>query len=56
MGLGGQRDAPATLPLGKIRYPLCVRLGGAEGRSGRVPKISPQPEFDPQTVQPPASR
>jgi len=56
MGLGGQRHAPATLPLGKIRYPLYGRLGGAEDRSGRVPKILPQPEFDPRTVQPAASR
>jgi hypothetical protein len=52
MGLGGQRHAPATLPLGKIRYPLDGKLGGPEGPSGRVPKISPHP----QTVQPAASR
>jgi len=27
-GVGGQRHAPAALPLGKIWYPLCRRLGG----------------------------
>ena len=33
------------------RYPLYRRLGGTQGRSGRVRKISPPPEFDPRTVQ-----
>jgi len=28
MGVGGQRQAPAALPPGKTRYPLCRRLGG----------------------------
>ena len=56
MGLGGQHHAPATLPLGKIRYPLYGRLGRVEGRSGRVPKILPQPQFDPRAAQPAASR
>jgi len=32
------------------------RLDGLHGRSGRVRKISPPPGFDPQTVQPVASR
>ena len=45
-----------TLPAGKTRYPLYRRLGGPRGRSGRVRKISPPPEFDPRTVQPVASR
>ena len=40
----------------KFRYPLYRRLGGAQGRSGGVRKISPPPEFDPRTVQPVASR
>jgi hypothetical protein len=35
---------------------LCRRLGGPQGRSGRVRKISSPPEFDPRTVQPVASR
>ena len=56
MGLGGQRHAPAALPPGKTRYPLYRRLGGPQGRSGRVRKISPPPGFDPRTVQPVASR
>ena len=32
------------------------RLGGPQGRSRRVRKISPPPIFDPRTVQPVASR
>ena len=38
-GVGGQRHALATLPPGKTRYPLYRRLGGPQGRSGRVRKI-----------------
>jgi hypothetical protein len=56
MGVGGQRHAPAALPPGKTRYQLCRWLGGPQGRSGRVGKISPSPEFDPRTVQQVASR
>jgi hypothetical protein len=56
MGVGGQRHAPAALPPGKTRYPLYRRLGGVQSRPGRVWKISPTPGFDPQTVQPVASR
>jgi hypothetical protein len=41
---------------GKTRYPLYRRLCGSQGRSGQVRKISPPPGFDPQTVQPVASR
>jgi hypothetical protein len=41
MGVGGQRHAHAVLPPGKTRYPLCRRLGGAQGISGKVRKISP---------------
>jgi len=41
---------------GKTRYPLYRRMGGSQGRSGRVRKISPPPGFDPRTVQPVASR
>ena len=55
-GVNGQRDAPAVLPPGKTRYPLYRRLGGSQGRSGRVRKISPSPGFDPRTVQPVESR
>jgi hypothetical protein len=56
MGWGGQRHAPATLSPGKTRYPLYWKLGGPQGQSGWVPKISPPPGFDPRTVQPVASR
>jgi len=41
MWVGGQRHAPAALPPGKTRYPLCRRLGGPQGRTGQVRKISP---------------
>ena len=56
MGMDGQRHVPAALPPGKIRYPLYRRLGGPQGRSGLVRKISTAPGFDPRTVNPVASR
>ena len=56
MWVGGQRHGPAALPPGKTRYPLYRRLGGPQGRSGRMRKISPLPGFDPRTVKPVASR
>ena len=40
-----------SLPPGKTRYPLYRRLGGPQGRSGQVRKISPPPGFDSRTVQ-----
>jgi hypothetical protein len=55
-GVGSQHHAPAALPPGKPRYPLYRRLGGPQGRSGRVQKIAPPPGFDPRTVQPVVSR
>ena len=56
-GVGAQHHAPAVLPPGKSRYPLYMRLGGPQGRSARVQKISPPPPgLDPWTVQPVASR
>ena len=55
-GVGGQHNAPAALPPGKTRYALYRRLGGPQGRFGRVGKISPLTGFDPRTVQPVASR
>jgi hypothetical protein len=54
--MGGQRHAPAAVLPGKTRYPLFRRLGGRQGRSGRVRKISPPPGFYRRTVQPAASR
>ena len=50
MGVSGQRHILAALsppPRGITRCPLYRRLGGPQGRSGRVPKISSAPEFDP---------
>jgi len=44
------------LPPGKKRYPFYMSLGGPQGRSGHVRKISPTPGFDPQTLQPVTSR
>jgi hypothetical protein len=45
-GVRGQRHAPAALPPEKTRYPLYWRLGGPQGRSGQVRKISPPPGFN----------
>jgi hypothetical protein len=42
--------------LGKTWYPLYRRLGGPQGWSGQVRKISPPLGFDPRTVQPIGSR
>ena len=56
MGVGCQHHAPAALPPGKTQYPLHRRLGGPQGLSEQVRKISPPPGFDPRTVQPVASR
>jgi hypothetical protein len=56
-GCEGSESRPChTLPSGKTRYPLYRRLGGPQGRSGQVRKISPPPGFDPQTVQHVGSR
>jgi hypothetical protein len=54
MGVGGQHHALATLcprHPGKTQYPLYRRMGGAQGRSGWVQKISPPPGFDPWAIQ-----
>jgi len=45
-----------SLPPGKTRYSLYRRLGGPQGRSGQMRKISHPPGFDPLTIQPVASR
>ena len=56
-GRGWSTPRPGHFTPGKEnRYPLYSRLGGRQGRSGQVRKISPPPEFDPRTVQPVASR
>ena len=55
MGVGG-RHTPAALSPGKTCYPLYRRLGGPQGQSGQVRKISPPPKFNPRTAEPAASR
>jgi len=48
--------SPGHFTPGKeTQYPLYRRLGGPQGQSGRVQKISPPPGFDTQTFQPIAS-
>jgi hypothetical protein len=54
-GLGVSFTLRPLFTPGKIRYPLYRRLGGPQGRSGQLRKISPPPGFDPRTVQPVAS-
>ena len=53
---GWSTPRPCRFTPEKTRYPLYRRLGGPQGRSGRVRKISPLPGFDPRTVQPVDSR
>jgi hypothetical protein len=55
--VGWLKSRPGCYTTGKEnRYPFYRRLGGPQGQSGRVRKISPPPGFDPQTFQPVASR
>jgi len=53
---GWSTSRPGRLTPGNPRFPLYRRLGGPQGRSGRVRKISLPSGFDPRTVQPLASR
>jgi len=55
-GEGSALRPGRSLPPGKDPVPLYRRLGGPQGRSRQVRKISPPPGFDPRTVQPVASR
>ena len=56
-GGGWSRPRPGHFTHGKeTRCLFYSRMGGPEDRSGRVKKTSPQPGFDPRTVQPVASR
>ena len=55
-GEGSASRPGRSLPPGKTRYTLYRRLGGPQGRSGTMRKISPPPGFDPWAVQPVASR
>jgi hypothetical protein len=54
--MGGQHHTLAALPPVKTRYQLYRRLGRPQRWSGCVQKILPPLGFDPQTVQPKASR
>jgi len=54
-GEGSASRPGRSIPPGKTRYPLYRRLGGPQGRSGQMRKISLPPGFDPRTVQPVAS-
>jgi hypothetical protein len=52
-GDGWSTPRPGRFTPGKeTLYSLYGRLGGPQGRSGRLQKISPPPGFDPRTVQP----
>jgi hypothetical protein len=56
MGVGGQRHAPVTLPLGN--RPINHYIGGWVGHRAGLDGCEnspPPPGFDPQTVQPMAS-
>ena len=55
-GEGSASRPGRSLPPGKTRCPLYRRVGGPQGRSGQVRKISTPLGFNPQTVQPVASR
>jgi hypothetical protein len=53
----GLTPRPGRFTPGKeTRCLLFKRLGGPEGRSGRVRKLTPSPGFDPRTDQPVWSR
>jgi len=54
--MGWMDNAPAALLPGNTRYPLYRGLGGPQGSSEWVRKMSPPPGFDPRTIQPVASR
>ena len=56
MLVGGQRHAPAALPLGKRPGTHCIGgLVGPRAGMGRCGKSRLTPGFDPRTVQPVAN-
>jgi hypothetical protein len=55
-GEGSASRPGRSLPQENSQYPLYRRLGGPQGRSRQVRKISSPQGFDPQTVQPVTSR
>jgi hypothetical protein len=52
MGVGGKNDAPDFLPSRKTQYPLYGRLGGPQGWSGQLQKISPPTRIQTLDLQP----
>jgi len=54
-GVRDQRHASAALSPGMTQFPLYMRLGGPQGRSGRVRKNLPPLWFYPRTLQAVAS-
>jgi hypothetical protein len=59
--LGARRGGWSVLPPGRFTpgkdsVPIVHKAGWDPGRSGRVRKISPPPEFNPRTIQPVVSR
>jgi hypothetical protein len=53
--MGGQRDNQTTLPSGKTRYKLNSRMGGSQGQSGRLRKISTLQGLKPRNVATPTA-
>jgi hypothetical protein len=51
-GDGWSMPHPGCLPPEETQYPLYRRLGGPQGWSGQVRKISPPSGFNPLTFQP----
>jgi hypothetical protein len=53
MAVGGQRHAPADLPLGNTRYPFYRRLGGPQlvcmGEENLTPIMIPSPDRPPSS-------
>jgi hypothetical protein len=50
-GDGWSTPRPGRFTPGNDTVPIAQVAGWAPGRSGRVRKISPPPEFDPRTIQ-----
>jgi hypothetical protein len=48
--VGCQLHSPAALPQERDIVPIVLEVGGPQGRSGRVRKISPPPAFDPIAI------
>ena len=55
-GEGSASRPGRSLPPGTTQYSLYRKLGGPQGCSWQVRKLSPPPVFDPRTIRPLASR